>query len=83
MGYKLTLNIDKKVSEQAKIYARKQGRSLSDLVENYFKSITSEQDEKDFPVSSKIKSLRGVLKVPEDYDYKEELTNELAKKYLN
>ena len=82
MGYKLTLSIDKKVSEQAKVYARKQGRSLSDLVENYLKSITTDQEEGYFSVSPKIKALRGVLKVPEDFDYKAELSDELEKKYL-
>lgn len=82
MSYKLTLSIDKGLSEQAKIYARTQGRSLSDLVESYFKIITSDQPDQKISVSSKIKSLRGVLKVDEDYDYKEELSNALSKKYM-
>ena len=82
MGYKLTLNISKELSEQAKVYARKQGRSLSDLVESYFKALTSDQPEQGVAVSSKIKSLRGILKVPEGYDYKTELEKELSKKYL-
>ncbi|MFC2090513.1 DUF6364 family protein [Bacteroidota bacterium] len=82
MSYKLTLSIDKSLSEQAKVYARSQGRSLSDLVESYFRVISSEQREQQLSISPKMKSLRGVLKVDEDYDYKEELGKALSKKYL-
>ncbi len=31
---------------------------------------------------SKLKAMKGVLKVPDDYDYKKELTDALAKKHL-
>ncbi len=82
MGYKLTLSIDKTLSDQAKIYAKSQGRSLSDLVESYFKALTADQQEGQLAVSSKIKSLRGVLKVDDKYDSKEELAKALSKKYM-
>jgi len=82
MDSKLTLSVDKKLSEMAKRYARSQGRSLSDLVESYFKILISDQEPSNLELSSKIKSLKGVLKVNENYDYKHELSNALSKKYL-
>lgn len=82
MDSKLTLSVDKQLTEKAKLYARSQGRSLSDLVESYFKVLTSEEFEKVIHVSPRIKALKGVLKVHDDYNYKEELANELSKKYM-
>ena len=81
MNTKLTLSIDRALTEKAKKYARKQGRSLSDLVESYFKVITTDEKITELEVSEKIKSLRGALKVSKDYDYKKELTKSLSKKY--
>ena len=40
MNTKLTLSIDKSTIEQAKVYAKEQGTSVSKLVENYLKMIT-------------------------------------------
>lgn len=40
MKKKLTLTIDESVIKQAKAYAKKQGRSLSAVVENYLKALT-------------------------------------------
>ena len=40
MDAKLTLNIDIDIARKAKVYAKKEGRSLSDLVENYLKLLT-------------------------------------------
>lgn len=82
MNSKLTLSVDKSLAERAKLYAKSQGRSLSDLVECYFKVITSDDDESDFTVSPKLRSMKGALKVDADYDYKKELSDSLAKKYL-
>jgi hypothetical protein len=81
MNTKLTLTIDESVINKAKRYAKGQGRSLSDMVENYFKAIVKDQPEtaeKGTPITN---SLRGSFK-DDDFDYKESLTEELAKKYL-
>ncbi len=43
MNTKLTLTIDKSIIEKAKKYARNRERSLSDLIENYLKALTSEE----------------------------------------
>lgn len=82
MESKLTLSVDRKIAERAKVYARSQGRSLSDLVESYFRVLTLEQQEYDWQVSPKMKALKGVLKVPDGFDYKKELSEALTKKYL-
>lgn len=74
MNSKLTLSIDKKVIDDAKRYAKKNNRSLSNLVENFLKSISAyekiEQEKKTHPV---VQSLRGAFKVPDDFNYDEAL----------
>lgn len=71
MNTKLTLTLEKKIIEQAKRYASNKGRSLSEMVENYFKYITNSnsEDEKE-QLSPRIKKLRGVLKVDSTFNYK-------------
>jgi hypothetical protein len=69
MTTKLTLTIDDKVIDLAKKYARQKGKSLSGIVENYLKSITT-RDETTATLSPKVIKLMGVIKLPEDFDYK-------------
>ena len=83
MDSKLTLNVDKDLARKAKTYARSHGRSLSDLVESYFKIITSKSDDTEFDLTTKVKSLLGSIKVLEDFDYNADLSEQLSKKYLN
>ena len=80
MTTKLTLTIDDSIIDSAKKYAQKQGRSLSGIVENYLKSI-SQKDIKEEALSPKVLKLMGVIKLPKDYNYKNDLGNILAKKY--
>ena len=82
MDAKLTLNIDKDVASRAKVYARKEGRSLSDLVENYLKLLTKNSTLEDSEYTPLVKSLLGCITLPEDFDYKKEISEYLAKKYL-
>ena len=82
MTTKLTLTIEDKVIDSAKRYAQKKGKSLSHLVENYLKSISSEtKDNKEESISPKVLKLMGVIKLATDFDYKNELGKSLAKKY--
>jgi transposase len=80
MNTKLTLTIEQSVIERAKSYAKEKGHSLSEIIENYLKTITIEQKpiEKVSPIT---KSLRGSFKAPIDFDYKEELSKALSEKY--
>lgn len=80
MTTKLTLTIDDSVISVAKKYAKKNGKSLSDIVENYLMTLTSKESKED-AVSPKILKLMGTIKLPEDFDYKKELTKGLAQKY--
>ncbi len=80
MTTKLTLTVEKEVIDLAKAYASKKGRSLSDLIENYLKTLVQKENDKmDF--SADIKRLLGSVKAPKDFDYKKELGNALSKKY--
>lgn len=81
MNTKLTLSIEQSVIEKAKAYAKEKGRSLSDLIENYLKTITSEQSRTE-NISPLTKSLLGSFKAPENFDYKKELSKGLSGKYL-
>jgi hypothetical protein len=60
METKLTLKLDKTVIETAKRYAEKNNRSLSRLVENYFRNLTSSNisRKKHAPL---VESLTGVI----------------------
>ncbi|QNS40230.1 hypothetical protein H0S70_07400 [Chryseobacterium manosquense] len=82
MNTKLTLTIDQSVIERAKKYARKKERSLSDLIENYLKALTTEEISKQDELSPTVKSLKGSFKMPKDFDYKKELSERLTEKYL-
>ncbi|WP_425389825.1 DUF6364 family protein [Ekhidna sp.] len=84
MTTKLTLTVDKETIEQAKKYAKEQGRSLSSIVENYLKLLSSkDRNIKESSDSKIIKSLKGSLKLPKDLDYKKARQDSLMKKYLN
>ena len=86
---KLTLSIDAEVIRRAKQYARGQGRSLSDVVENYLKLLTTditkmERSDVNEPKTgySPIEKWRGSLKLLDDRGYKEILKEELWRRYL-
>lgn len=80
MTTKLTLTMDDEVISSAKKYAQKKGKSLSHLVENYLKTISGTEINNPV-ISPKVSKLRGVIKLPDDFDYKSELVNALSRKY--
>lgn len=82
MNTKLTLTIEQSVIEKAKKYAKEKERSLSDLIENYLKSLTNSEEKFDENISSQLKSMKGAFKMPKDFDYKKEITERLTEKYL-
>ena len=82
MDAKLTLNIDIEIARKAKIYAKKEGRSLSDLVENYLKLLTKNSSVENSEYTPRVKALLGSVSLPKDFDYKKELADSIAKKYL-
>jgi hypothetical protein len=82
MDTKLTLNIDKDIARRAKSYAKNEGRSLSDLVENYLKLLTKNASIEESEFTPRVKSLLGCVNLPDDFDYKKEISEYLTKKYL-
>lgn len=80
MTTKLTLTVEKSVIEKAKHYARQNGKSLSGLVEDYLAALITEQ-ESDLPVSGKLKSLVGAVKLPKNFNEKIELQRYYSKKH--
>jgi hypothetical protein len=71
METKLTLKLDKTVIETAKEYAERTNRSLSKLVENYFRNLTSSNvsRRKHAPL---VESLTGIISEKEAEKWAEE-----------
>ena len=83
MNTKLTLTIEKEIINRAKEYAKEKNRSLSDIIENYLKALTAEEQKKEErKLNPVVKSLRGSFKAPRKLNYKEELRDRLEDKYL-
>lgn len=82
MNTKLTLTIEQTIIAKAKNYAKAKGRSLSDIIENYLKAITREDNIESTPLTPIVKSLKGTFKAPRKMDYKKELSKRLTEKYL-
>jgi len=80
MTTKLTLTVEKSIIERAKSYAKSTGRSLSEIIETYLTTITDETVDNE--MSPKLKKIVGVIKLPKDFNEKEELRKSLEDKYL-
>ena len=87
MKTKLTLVVEDEVIYNAKIYAKKKEESLSSLVENYLKAVAESSKLKNPKKSNSKKAIsliekyRGIISLPEDYDYKKVIGLYLLKKY--
>jgi len=81
MNTKLALTIKREIKEKAEAYAKKSGRSLSDIVGNYLKVLTKNEDKRN-ELSPLVRSLKGSFKNTGSGNYKKELEKELSKKYL-
>lgn len=80
MDNKLTLKLDKTVIERAKKYASKNNTSLSRMIEKYLDQVTSTNKNTE-EVSQLVKSLSGVIKLPNNYDEAKEYKKHLSSKY--
>jgi hypothetical protein len=79
MNTKLTLSINKSVTERAKKYARRKKTSLSKLVENQLDKLTTE--EKESNITPLVKSLSGVISTDAADKRKKGYVKFLKKKY--
>ncbi len=76
MATKLTLSLNEQTIEKAKVWAKIHHSSLSGLVESYFESLVSKNNDLP-PPSPKTRSLSGMFK-----EYDEKLSyKELVSKY--
>lgn len=80
MDTKLTLKLDANVIEKAKRYAMHEHKSLSQMVENYFRMLT-EKTEQAEELPPLVRELSGVIGIKKDQDIKEDYTDYLTKKY--
>lgn len=78
MTTKLTLSLKKSVIERAKRYAKGNNQSLSQIIESYLEKVTSENPELGDP---ELDSIRGIIKLPNDFDLKQESRNLRIKKH--
>ena len=85
MNTKLTLSLEKEVIEKAKIYAKGTGRSLSEMVENYFKSLVEKPTKNNFKeedkIDARLQKLVGIIELPKDFDLKKAREEHYKEKY--
>lgn len=79
MDAKLTLKLDSDIIEQAKEYAKMKNTSLSKLIEAYLDLLVNPKRKED--ITPMVRSLSGVVKLPENYDTKKSYKKHLLKKY--
>ena len=77
---KLTLTLNQQVIESAKAYAKRNGKSLSSIVESYFRSL-EQTDEKNQTLAPEVNRLLGSVKLSKNFDYKKELQEAMIKKH--
>jgi len=78
MNTKLTLSLNKSIIEKAKHYAKGNNQSLSQIIESYLEKITSQYPELGDP---ELDSIRGIIKLPKDFDLKKESRELRIKKH--
>jgi hypothetical protein len=79
---KLTLTLEDETIKRAKEFAKENGKSLSALVEAYFKLLTKTKKtiEKD-KLTEKVSAIYGSVILPKDFDYKSELEKAINEKH--
>lgn len=81
MQTKLTLSVDKDFIEQAKAYAKKRGISLSKMFQDLLSKKIKAEQVQDVDLPEDLKEIYASIEIPEDFDYKQDLSKSLAKKY--
>ena len=81
MDKKLTLSLNQQIIEKAKEYAKRNGTSLSKMIESYFQTLTDKLDDnEDIKISPLVESLCGVGELPSNFEYKKSRPKYLEKK---
>ena len=77
---KLTLTLNQQVIESAKAYAKRNGKSLSSIVESYLRSL-EQTNARNESLAPEVKRLLGSVKLSKNFDYKKELQEAIIKKH--
>jgi hypothetical protein len=86
MTTKLTLSIDEDVIKKAKQISRRKGKSLSKMIEDYFKNISEKEGEKKLAISRIDKIMepyRSKIKIPVNGSYKDIIRQWRYQDYMN
>lgn len=62
MQTKLTLRLEEELVKRAKSFARRTGKSVSQIVADYFASLETVPPEKDIELTPVVRSLKGALR---------------------
>ena len=79
MRTSLTIQLDDQILAAAEQYAQKRGHSLTELVEQYLQTLPQSEPE----LSPKVRRLKGIAKVGQDFDYEAALEEERFNKHLH
>ena len=86
MNKKLTLSLDETTIEQAKQYAKRHQRSLSEMVESYFRYLTGTKPAKRRRENTPrgiVAELSGIVSVPDSLDVKAEYRRHRREKTIH
>jgi hypothetical protein len=62
MQTKLTLRLDAKLVKRAKAYAKRTGKSVSQMVADFFVLLGPQSEEDETPLTPTVRSLKGALR---------------------
>lgn len=62
MQTKLTLRMESKIIEKAKRISKRKGKSISQIVSEYFVKTEDAESDAEVKITSKVRKLRGILK---------------------
>jgi len=80
MDTKLTIKLDQTIIEKAKKYAKSKNISLSRIIESYLNAITRDEIQNE-EISPLVRSLSGIIEIPDKFDFKKDYTDHLLNKY--
>jgi hypothetical protein len=81
METKLTLKLDQSIIKKAKKYAISRKKSLSRIVEDYFKGLGFQDNNDEIEINPIVKELSGIISENDIANWKNEYTNYLEQKY--
>jgi hypothetical protein len=81
METKLTLKLDDSIIDQAKKYATKRQKSLSKLVEDYFRGLGNDEPSDNFLINPIVRELSGIIDEKDIRNWESGYSNFLEIKY--